>query len=141
MILPWIIAAAIVIVLRLLAGTDNILGHICRAFWNISFKIVSVIPLMGWMARFIIADTEEEIRRKEHFVSAGKFVDSMAADSIIEAGKRQVAERKEREKLRDDIAARIGRRADIVISDNGEMVTVDGKNYTVQEIKAELNLL
>lgn len=65
----------------------------------------------------------------------------MAADSIIEAGKRQVAERKEREKLRDDIAARIGRRADIVVSDNGEMVTVDGKNYTVQEIKAELNLL
>ncbi len=64
-ILPFIIALAVVIIIRLLAGTDNIIGHICRAFWNISFKIVAFIPFMGWMSHFIIADTDAEIRAKK----------------------------------------------------------------------------
>ena len=140
MLLPFIIAFAVLIAIRLIAGTDNIFGHICRAFWNISFKIVSVIPLMGWMARFIIADTDEEIRRKEDYVNAGRVVDSMAADSIIDAGKRQTAMREEREKLHDDIVSRLGYRADVTVSENGEMVNIDGKDYTTQEVKSELNI-
>ena len=67
-ILPFIIALAVVVIIRLLAGTDNIIGHICRAFWNISFKIVAFIPFMGWMSHFIIADTDAEIRAKESYV-------------------------------------------------------------------------
>lgn len=93
-ILPFIIALAVVIIIRLLAGTDNIIGHICRAFWNISFKIVAFIPFMGWMSHFIIADTDAEIRAKESYVETGRTVDSMAYDAVDAAAKRQIEQKK-----------------------------------------------
>lgn len=138
-ILPFIIALAVVVIIRLLAGTDNIIGHICRAFWNISFKIVAFIPFMGWMSHFIIADTDAEIRAKESYVETGRTVDSMAYDAVDAAAKRQLEQKKERERLRLEIQSRLDRTDDVVVSDTAEFVRINGKDYTVQEVKNMLN--
>lgn len=135
MLIP-ITALAIVIVLRLLAGTDNILGHICRAYWNISFKIVAYIPFMGWMARFIIADTEEEIRRKGDYIEMGKQSDAFAENMVNDA-----ARRRKRDNLRDAILAQLKDGTDVVVNDDDETVRINGVEYTVKEVKNRLNIM
>ncbi|MDO4831686.1 MAG: hypothetical protein Q4A46_09470, partial [Clostridia bacterium] len=85
------------------------------------------------------ADTDAEIRAKESYVETGRTVDSMAYDAVDAAAKRQIEQKKERERLRLEIQSRLDRTDDVVVSDTAEFVRINGKDYTVQEVKNMLN--
>lgn len=73
--IPFIIAAGIFIAILIIARTDNVLGKIFRWFWNTSFKIVSHVPMCGWMAHFMIAKTPEERAMKDMYIGIGEKAD------------------------------------------------------------------
>lgn len=82
-IFVFAICFMILIAIRLLARMDNIIGHICKWYWNIGFKIAAHIPFFGWMAHFIISDGSEMAEKeKEHYVNVGQKADEIADDYI-----------------------------------------------------------
>lgn len=78
-----IIAIVAVVTIRIIAGMKiPVLSPILRGIWNISFKITSFIPFFGWLAHFIIADTEKEKKEKKDFINIGETADSMVAGAF-----------------------------------------------------------
>lgn len=75
-----------------LAHQNNVIGRMIRWVWNISFKIASIIPFCGWMAHFIIADTQQEKANKREYQEAGRRVDQAAYDRLGEKAHRELEE-------------------------------------------------
>lgn len=121
-------AIGLVILIRVLAGTNTILGKICRWFWNTSHKLGSYIPFCGWMAHFIIADKAA----KKPYVDAGRKVDDYAIDRVQRAAEAERARRERDERIRSQLHSR-GLR-DVVVSDDGTYATAkdkQGKTHTI----------
>ena len=121
-------AIGLVILIRVLAGTNTILGKICRWYWNVSFRIAAYIPFCGWMAHFIIADKAA----KKPYVDAGRKVDDYAIDGVQRAAEAERARRERDERIRSQLHSR-GLR-DVVVSDDGSYATAKdrhGKNHTI----------
>ena len=139
--LPFILAAVLVIAIRILAGQNHIFGRICRWFWNTSFKLCSIIPFMGWMTCFIIADTQEEKAVKSHYQGMGKEADDIAITAVnkkIEQDRREEEERQERIRLQDAINHAL-KRTDARIIGN-DVVEIGGKKYTLESVKRKLGI-
>ena len=66
----------------------------CRGFWNISFKLCSMIPFLGWTAHFIIADTAQEKASKKGYQEEGQKRDSAAYDYAEKRAKIKLEEQK-----------------------------------------------
>lgn len=96
--LPFIIAFGIVILIRILASTDNIAGKICRWFWNTSFKIAAYIPFCGWMAHFIIGE------ERELYIGIGQRADAMGSEMLDESVRRERETERRREAARIELA-------------------------------------
>lgn len=74
-VVPFLIAAAVLIAIRVIAGTNNIIGKMFRWFWNTSFKIAAHVPMCGWMAHFMIAKTPAEKAMKDKYLGIGAKTD------------------------------------------------------------------
>lgn len=59
-ILSGILAIVLLVVWYLLAKMNNIFGLFFRAIWNFWFKLFSLVPLFGWLSRFIIENKEND---------------------------------------------------------------------------------
>ena len=81
--------------LRKLARKDTLLGHIIKAWWNISLTIVSIIPFCGWLARFMIADNAEEEKVKKDQIRLGEEADDFALEQMLKAAERDRLHQKE----------------------------------------------
>lgn len=135
--MPIIIPVAVWIGIRIIAGTNTIIGRIFRWFWNLSFSIAAHVPFCGWMSRFIIAKTEEEKAYKEDIVRTGDENDDITLKQLEEKARREREKENERQELRDEINYRLGRN-DVQI--HGNIVRIGKKDYTVDEVKRELGL-
>ena len=58
-IISGVLAIVVLVVYYKLAKMNNI-GTIFRTIWNCTFILFSVIPLLGWMSRFVITTDERE---------------------------------------------------------------------------------
>lgn len=117
--LVFAVALAIVILIRILASTNNILGKICRWFWNTSFKIAAHIPLCGWMAHFIIGE------EKTIYIPKGKAADAWGADMLSNAADRGRAQREREEAIRGELASR--GYVDVSVKGDGTFATAKDK--------------
>lgn len=104
--LPFILAVLLVIVIRVIAGSKGIPGKICRWFWNTSFKLISFVPLCGWMAAFMIADTEKEKAEKQKYKNIGAEADRAGTEALSNAAEKQRVQRRREEVIREKLAAR-----------------------------------
>ena len=139
--LPFIIAGAVVIAIRILAGQDHLLGRICRWFWNVSFKIISYVPFCGWMHHFIIADTTEEKAVKEHYKQVAAKVDQATLEYLNECDARRAEERKREEELLN-LQRAINyelKRTDARVL-NEDVVEIGGKKYDLHGVKRKLGI-
>lgn len=130
-----------VIMLRRLAKKDNLLGHIIKAWWNISFTIMSYIPFCGWMARLIIADDDDERTLKEQQIQIGEEADDFALDQMVKAAERDRAyqeEAAEKARLEREINAALGRTDAHIVGNN--VVEIGGKKYSLASVKGKLHL-
>jgi len=59
-ILGGILAVALLVVFYRLAKMNNAIGLLFRTGWNISFHIISLIPLFGWASHFVITVDEDK---------------------------------------------------------------------------------
>lgn len=138
---PFILAAVVVIAIRILAGQRHILGRICRWFWNISFKLISFVPFMGWMSCFIIADTAEEKAAKQYHKDVGAKSDKIGEDylqSKIAKQKAEEAERQERIRLENAINAALKRTDAKIIGP--DVVQIGDKKYRLGSVLEKLNI-
>lgn len=140
-VLPFIIAGVVVIAIRILAGQDHILGRICRWFWNVSFKIVSYIPLCGWMSCFIIAKNDKERAEKNYYKQVGVEADRSGIEYLDRKAARDRAEEAERqERLRVESAINYAlKRTDARIL-NEDVVEIGGKKYDLHGVKRKLGI-
>lgn len=144
--LPGIIAILIVILIRILAKQKNPLGRFCRGFWNISFKLCSMIPFFGWMAHFIIADTAQEKASKKGYQEDGQKRDSAAYDYAdkkvkikLEEQKREQMEFEERRRMEDAITSQLKNKK-LPVHIHGNSVDIGEQTYSLDEIKNEFHL-
>ena len=107
-------ALCVWLLIRYLAHQDNLLGHICRFFWNLGFMIAAMIPFCGWMARFIIDDDEES---KKEWIEIGDASDEWGAEMLESAAERERLEQKKKDQIREEIAHRYGGTSVSVSSD------------------------
>lgn len=139
--LPFIIAGAVVIAIRILAGQDHLLGRICRWFWNVSFKIISYVPFCGWMHHFIIADTAEEKAVKNYYKQVGAEADQSGINYLDRKAAQDRAEEEARqERLRQESAINYAlKRTDArILSD--DVVEIGGKKYDLHGVKRKLGI-
>lgn len=149
-IITVVIAVAIWIAVRIIAKTDCLLGRICRWWWNTSFKIASYIPFCGWMARFIIADSDEEKRNREMYINIGEQSDASgvawaerSADNARARAAEDQARREQEEQERQEMESDLRRRAyknygrnDIQLNSDGSKVKMgDGDYVGVNDFK------
>lgn len=124
-----------------LAKKDTLLGHIIKAWWNISLTIVSIFPFCGWLARFMIADNEEEEAAKRQQIQIGEDADDIALDAMLKSAERDrayQAEVAERARLEREINAALGR-TDAHITGNNA-VEIGGKKYSLSSVKDKLHI-
>ena len=118
---------ALLILIRVLAGTDNILGKICRWYWNTCFKIAAYIPFCGWMAHFIIG------KEKETYIRIGAEADALGYGMVSAAADRERAQQRRDEAIRKKLAEK-GLTA-VSINSDGTFVTAKdkrGNDYNVE---------
>ena len=139
--LPFIIAGAVVIAIRILAGQDHLLGHICRWFWNVSFKIISYVPFCGWMSCFIIAKNDKEKAAKNYYKQVGAEADQSGINYLDRKAAQDRAEEEARqERLRQESAINYAlKRTDArILSD--DVVEIGGKKYDLHGVKRKLGI-
>lgn len=145
-VVTLIACLAVVVLIRILAKQKNPLGRIAKGFWNIGFKIASIIPFCGWMSHFIIADTEQEKATKREYQEAGRKVDNAAYDNLEKRARRQQAEQ-ERERIKLEERQRMEREITSHLKDKSlpvhvheNTVDIGERTYTVDEIKDKFRL-
>ena len=125
----FIIAFGILILIRVLAGTNNILGKICRWYWNTAFRIAAFIPFCGWMAHLIIGDKKD----KEHYIKMGEEVDNWAFQAAEKSLNAEVARQKRDEAIRTKLQGQGYR--DVTVNGDGSYATAKdkrGKTYNIR---------
>ena len=131
----------LLISLRKIAKKDTLLGHIIKAWWNISLTIVSIIPFCGWLARFIIADNKEEEAAKQRQIQIGEDADDIALDAMVKSAERDRAYQAkvaERARLEREINAALGRSDAHIVGDNA--VEIGGKKFSLSSVKDKLHI-
>ena len=131
-VIPFALAIVIIVVIRVLAGTNSILGKIFRWFWNASFKLASHIPFCGWMAVFIIADTKKEKAAKEIYLKIGSEVDDLGMNALSSAAEKQHAQRRREEAIRTQLAAQGFR--DVSVNADGTLATVKDRHGNIYNV-------
>lgn len=145
-----IIAVAVWIAIRIIAGTNTGIGMVFRWFWNLSFTIASYIPFCGWMAHFIIAKDDAEKARKEEMIKVGEQTDQSTADYLEKKAQQEKAEaaareaeaaqrEQERRNLQDELRAKTNN-PDLSLNSDGTMArpSRDADFVPVNEIKKSL---
>lgn len=79
-----IFAVLVLVAWYFIAKMDNIIGLVFRGLWNFSFKIMSFIPLLGWLSHFVITMNDEDEERKRHFQKEAAKVREEVAQQITE---------------------------------------------------------
>lgn len=59
-IISGILAVVLLVVYYRLAKMNNFIGLFLRAIWNFWFKLLSFIPLLGWLSHFMISGNEKD---------------------------------------------------------------------------------
>ena len=131
-----VLVVGLLVSLRLLAKKFKFF----RWYWNTSFKISSYMPFCGWMARFIIAENEEEEKMKEFFVQTGDNTDDVAVGVLDNAVQREKERIKEAQELQSAICQKLGR-GDVTVSSDGKSVKIgDGNWMPAEDAKRQLNM-
>lgn len=153
MIWIGVLIVAIIVALRLLAKAPGIIGKIFKGWWNISFKLCAMIPGLGWMTHFIIADDAASREEKERLKRQGKKSDDFLVDSVNAAASRQQAEEEARqaryaaeqralqeqeEDLRRMAYRKYGTR-DVQLNSDGSKARINGSDWiSSDELEREL---
>ena len=140
-IIPFGIACSVLIAIRVLATKPHTLGRICRWYWNTSFKLAAHTPFCGWMACFMIADTEEEKAIKKHYKKIGEETDGITARYLENRANSQRAEeeaRQERLRLESIINHKLKRTDARIISEN--VVEIGGKKYRLGSVLDKMHI-
>lgn len=126
-VLAGVILVCLLIFLRVMANKDNVLGRICRWYWNFCFKLLSIIPIIGGLFAPLIIGKDKDI-----YIDLSEKVNAWAYDTMSTAADRARAQQNRENAIRSELASR--GYVDVSVNGDGTFATAKdkkGNSYNV----------